>query len=75
MSKTKPRATNAMVIRAIYDLGDRYSPTWPTAARIASFLEVDEEDVRACLRDLRSRRLFRDRRRKGKTVWVPWEEA
>jgi hypothetical protein len=67
--------SNGSVISAIYHLGDRHQRTWPTAADIARYLEADESQVLACLRALRSQRLFRDRRRKGQRVWMPWGEA
>lgn len=67
--------TTASVIRAIYDLGDRHGGRWPTVPDIAGYLRSDEPEVRACLRELRAQRLFTDRRRKGRTVWMPWREA
>lgn len=62
----------AAVIRAARDIGARGS--WPTPTEIADHLEADEKAVRTQLRELRTERLFRDRRRNGRTVWMPWGE-
>lgn len=67
--------TGASVIRAIYNLGDRGQHTWPTAAKLARYLEADEAQVLEHLRELRTGRIMRDRQRKGQRVWMPWEEA
>lgn len=72
MSKPTPEISAGTVIRAIRDLGDR--GTWPTPAEIASYLEADEETVRAHLRELRRQRLFVDRTRDRRRVWMPWNE-
>lgn len=75
MPKLATDISSGAVMSAIYHLGDRYTQSWPTAARIAEYLQADEDAVRAHLRSFRTQRLFRDRRRKGQTVWMPWEEA
>lgn len=57
------------VMRAVYDLG---RSKWPTAPEIAAYLETDETEVRAKLLDLKRQRIFRDRRRHNRRVWMPW---
>lgn len=66
----RPEITAATVIRAINDLGSRGS--WPTPAEIADYLKADEDDVRLHLRQLRSQRLYVDRSRNRRRVWMPW---
>lgn len=68
-----PDISTASVIGAAYEAHRR--GRWPTIEEIADYLETDAETVRALLLDARRRRLFRDRRRDGKRVWMPWGEA
>jgi hypothetical protein len=67
----------AAVIRALYDLQGQDGPrtTYATAERIASYLKADVQLVLPILRDLKDRRLFTDRQRRGERVWMPWREA
>lgn len=60
----------AAVIRAINDLGARGA--WPTPAEIADYLKAGEDEVRLHLRQLRSQRLYIDRSRNRRRVWMPW---
>lgn len=62
------------VMNAIWRLHDR-ARRWPTVAEIADYLEVDEKIVRPLLRELKSARLYRDRQRDNRRVWMPWDEA
>jgi hypothetical protein len=62
------------VIRAVHTLHSR-TGNWPTLADVADYLETTEEDARRCLLELRRSRLFRDRQRGGKRVWMPWSES
>lgn len=62
------------VIRAIHEL-QRRTTEWPTAEGIADFLEVPVADVRRHLQTLRRKRIFDDRQRRGKRVWMPWERC
>jgi DNA-binding transcriptional regulator GbsR (MarR family) len=43
-----------------------------TAAEIAQHLQADEKEVLALLRELKGKRLARDRRSKGERLWEPW---
>jgi transcription initiation factor IIE alpha subunit len=65
--------SGAMVIRALYALRDRGGA--PTAEEVADYLETDLASVRRVLRHLEAERLFRKRQRKGRQVWLPWEDA
>ena len=51
-----------------------YAPGGPfTAEEIARHYELNADDVLKALRDLKRSRLARDRRRKGRRVWGPWD--
>jgi DNA-binding IscR family transcriptional regulator len=63
-----------IVISAVWALHGGRSE-WPTVADIAAHLETDEKVVRPLLRELKASRIFRDRRRRGETVWGPWDPA
>jgi len=59
------------VMSAIYECKGRLG-RWATSAEIASYLEVPVKDVRPLLAELRVKRLFRDRQRDNRKVWMPW---
>jgi Mn-dependent DtxR family transcriptional regulator len=61
------------VIRAVWELHDRGTAT--TVEAIAKYLEVPESEVREELNALKANRIFDQRMRKGKRVWLPWVEA
>lgn len=63
--------TNRMVLGAVWDL---HRAQWPTADEVADYLKVPVADVRRCLRELKAARIFKDRRRKGRQVWGPWND-
>lgn len=67
--------TDFGVISAVWKLHDRNRVDWPTAAAIAEYLETTVDVVRPILRSLKESRIFRDRRRRGETVWGPWDGA
>jgi DNA-directed RNA polymerase specialized sigma subunit len=71
MPADRVQATGAMVMRAIYDLEKRLG-RWPTAQEIAEYLKVAREEVRPILGDLHNARLFKERQRNGRKVWLPW---
>lgn len=62
------------VISAVWQLYDRHGE-WRTSADIAKYLEHDEKIVRRALSQLKAKRIFRDRQRSGRKVWMPWEQA
>lgn len=75
-----PTINTRTVISAVWQLGYRHGASvgdhrsrWPTETEIAEYLNVDVAIVRPLLRELRDNRLFRDRRRQGRRVWMPWE--
>ena len=60
-----------LVIRMVSGLtSERGGPV--SAADIARRAELDEARVLAELRMLKSRRIVRDRRRRGERLWEPW---
>lgn len=68
-----PPITTTAVMHAVYTLGRNRHPTWPTAQEIADWLEAPEPEVLGILRDLKGQRLFRDRTRQKRRVWMPWD--
>jgi hypothetical protein len=60
------------VIGAMYQLKTAYG-RWASAQEIADYLEVDRRVIAPLLAGLRDRRVFRDRQRDGRKVWMPWE--
>jgi DNA-binding XRE family transcriptional regulator len=63
------------VMTAVFTLHDRDRPNWPTAERVAEYLRVSTDDVLPLLRELKRKRIFMDRQRRGKRVWMSWSEA
>lgn len=61
------------VIRAVHHLHG--SGRWPTVDEIAAHLETSNSAVTTALRELKRRRIFRDRTREKRRVWMPWGEA
>lgn len=68
-----PPVSSGAVIRAVWELHDRQAPA--TVEAIAKYLEVPESEVREELGALKANRIFDERQRKGKRVWLPWAEA
>jgi hypothetical protein len=71
---TKADIETTTVIGALWVLHDR-TGHWPTAERIADFLEAPLGDVLRHLRTLRRKRIFEHRQRRGERVWLPWEKV
>ena len=62
------------VISAVWELHGHGSG-WPTVAALGRYLEVPEDEVRPLLRELKAKRILKDRRRQHQTVWGPWDPA
>lgn len=71
---TEPAVNSRAVLRALGDLGGYMDhPDNVTAEDLAKYLRCDaKKDVLPHLRDLKERRIVKDRRRDGKRVWVSW---
>ena len=63
--------STSTVVRAAYELHTRFGH-WPSSGDLAEYLQAKEGTVRARLLELRRARLFRDRQRDGRRVWMPW---
>lgn len=63
--------TTHTVIRSLYDLRERTGRD-VTADDVAVHLKTDVDVVLPLLRELKAARIFKDARRKGKRVWMPW---
>lgn len=82
MARNKAEIDSSTVIHAVHTLRERENgraahgdERWPTAERIADFLEVPVADVRRLLNGLRRKRIFDHRQRRGERVWMPWERC
>lgn len=62
------------VIGAVYELASRQS-RWPTLTEIAAYLQCKPDVVADHLNTLKRKRLFRDRQRDRRRVWMPWEQT
>ena len=62
------------VIRAIGDLTDR-TGQGPTTEDLAKYLECAAGDLRPALLSLRSQRIYRQRQRQGRKVWLRWSDG
>jgi DNA-binding IscR family transcriptional regulator len=61
------------VIRTVHNLHDQRGK-WPTVEAVAERLGISADSARELLLELRRARIFRDRRRRGERVWMPWDE-
>lgn len=68
-------ASRQRVIGAIYELAGRHNGRWPTMLEIADYLEEPPHLIGEHLQHLKRTKLFRDRWRQKRNVWMPWEQA
>lgn len=48
---------------------------WPSAAKIADEYHFTEQDTLMALRELKGKRLLKERRRDGERQWAHWERV
>jgi DNA-directed RNA polymerase specialized sigma subunit len=68
------RVSNSRVVSAVYELQRRHDE-WPTKVEIAQYLETGGQDVLLALNTMQAQRILRKRQRKGRQVWIPWEQT
>jgi DNA-directed RNA polymerase specialized sigma subunit len=61
-------------LRAVYELRDRHQRP-PTAEEVSNYLQTTTETALRQLRELKRERIFDDRRRQSKRVWMLWADA